>query len=124
MLLVLIIVIQQDGSKSVRFRCRLNELQHCSFCSAPRLRVSDCYYSLKTLQRCLTVFSRVMCCVVLENTSLEMQHFSFLFPHFFFFLHLNGSLFSRALILVAPEQRWHYLCSFSLSPTAISSVLL
>lgn len=124
MLLVLIIVIRQDGSNSVHFRCRLNELQHCSFCSATCLRVSDCYYSLKTLQRCLTVFSRVMCCVVLENTSLEMQHFSFLFPHFFFFLHLNGSLFSRALILVAPEQRWHYLCSFSLSPTAISSVLL
>lgn len=91
MLLIFIIIIQQDGSNSVCFRCRLNELQHCSFCSVTHLRVSDCYYSLKTLQRCLTVFSRVMCCVVLENTSLEMQHFSFLFPGCFS-LHLNGSV--------------------------------
>lgn len=95
----------------------------CLFCVGSHLHLWDCCYSLETLQRCLTALSGVMCCMVLENISLEIWHFSFTQLWGFFSCFLNGSLSSRGLALVASEQRYHCLCCFSLITATISPVL-
>lgn len=53
------------------------ELQ-CSPCTGADLCLSGCWYSLKTLPCCLTGVPGVVCCVVPQKMSLEIQNLSFI----------------------------------------------
>lgn len=109
------IINQQNGSNSVPYRYRL--WMNCRAVSFLHW-FSSAFVRLLLLPGNIAALSHDTFWV-----SLEIWHFSFTQLWVFSSCFLNGSLSSRVLVLVASEQRHHYLCCFSLITATISPVL-
>lgn len=121
------IINQQNGSNGVPCRCSL--WVSCSAVLFALVLICICQVVVRAWKHCSAVSQLFLGSYVVWflkiNMSLEIWHFSFIWIWGFFFPSLlNGSLYSRVSVLIAPEQRCHYLYSFSLITAAISPVIL